>query len=559
MRAPVFRGQFALPGELVIDSFAGGGGASTGIEAAINRPVDIAINHSPEAIAMHCANHPETKHYCEDIWEVDPREACAGRPVGLAWFSPDCTHFSRAKGTQPVKKEIRGLAWVVVRWAEAVRPRTILLENVEEFATWGPVVDGRPDPARMGETFREWTAKLSSLGYSLEFRTLVAADYGAPTTRKRLFLIARRDETGIVWPQPTHGAGRPAPWRPAAEIIDWRLPCPSIFERKRPLAEATLKRIAVGIRRYILEAANPFVIPLTHQGDSRANTVAEPLRTVTAAHRGELALCEPFVTPVKSWGGGGNGPRSASEPLRTVTASKRGEYAVVEPFVVRHGHYSHRTGAGDTMRGQRLDAPLGTVCGTNDKNLVLPVVTKHFGGPNGHATPGHRIDQTLGTVTARDHHALTAAFLTKFFGTSTGSDVRAPVPTVTAGGGHGGGHLAEVRAFLLKYYGGDGKPDQQQDLFAPLHTVTSKARFGLVTIAGEQYEIADIGMRMLAPHELFAAQGFPADYEIAPEFNGKPMTKTAQIALAGNSVCPDVAEALVRANVCGGQETREAA
>jgi DNA (cytosine-5)-methyltransferase 1 len=549
MRRPVFTGCFAMPGELVVDNFAGGGGASTGIEAAINRPVDIAINHSPEAIAMHKANHPETRHYCENIWEVDPVEACAGRPVGLAWFSPDCTHFSRAKGTQPVKKEIRGLAWVVVRWAETVRPRIILLENVEEFATWGPIVDGRPDPKRLGETFREWLAKLTSLGYSLEFKTLVAADYGTPTTRKRLFLIARRDGGGLAWPDPTHGAGRSAPWRPAAEIIDWSLPCPSIFERKRPLADATLKRIAVGIRRYILEAANPFVIPLTHQGDARANTVAEPLRTVTAAHRGELALCEPFVTPVKSWGGGGNGPRPASEPLRTVTASKRGEFAVVEPFIVRHGHYSHRTGEGDTMRGQRLGRPLGTVCGTNDKNLVLPIVTKHYGG-----VVGHRVDRPIGTVTSVDHHALTAAFLTKFFGTSTGSDARAPLPTVTGQGQH----IAEVRAFLLKYYGGDGKPDQQQDLFGPLHTVTSKARFGLVTIHGEQYEIADVGMRMLAPHELFAAQGFPGDYEIAPDFNGKPMTKTAQIALAGNSVCCQVAEALVRANIGGAAEARAA-
>jgi len=501
MRRPVFTGAFALPGELVVDSFAGGGGASTGIEAAINRPVDIAINHSPEAIAMHKANHPETRHFCENIWEVDPVEACAGRPVGLAWFSPDCRHFSRAKGTTPVKKEIRGLAWVVIRWAETVRPRIILLENVEEFATWGPVVDGRPDPNRMGETFREWLGKLTSLGYSLEFKTLVAADYGTPTTRKRLFLIARRDGVGPAWPVPTHGAGRSAPWRPAAEIIDWSLPCPSIFERKRPLADATLKRIAVGIRRYILEAANPFVIPLTHQGDARANTVAEPLRTVTAANRGELAL--------------------------------------VEPFIVRHGHYSHRSGEGDTMRGQRLSAPLGTVCGTNDKNLVLPIVTKHYGG-----VVGHRVDRPIGTVTSVDHHALTAAFLTKFFGTSTGSDARSPLPTVTGRGQH----IAEVRAFLLKYYGGDGKPDQQQDLFSPLHTVTSRARFGLVTIHGEQYEIADIGMRMLAPHELFAAQGFPGDYEIAPEFNGKPMTKTAQIALAGNSVCPPVALAIVEAN-----------
>lgn len=513
-RPPVIRATFEalLPGEMVIDSFAGGGGASTGIEAALNRPVDIAINHSPEAIAMHRANHPETHHYCENIWEVDPREACGSRPVGLAWFSPDCTHFSRAKGTRPLKKEIRGLAWVVIRWAKSVRPRIIVLENVEEFQTWGPLAGNRPDPKRLGETFRAWLAELTGCGYAIEFRSLVAADYGTPTTRRRLFLIARRDGAPAVWPEPTHGQDRAQSWRPAAEIIDWSLPCPSIFERTRPLAEATLRRIAVGIRRYIAEAPDPFIIPLTHQGDQRTHRIDEPVRTVTAAHRGELAL--------------------------------------VEPFIVRHGHYSHRTGAGlragcgaGIFRGQPLEQPLGTVCATNDKHLVCPIVTKHYGG-----VVGHDLRHTIGTVTARDHHALTAAFLTKFYGTNIGADLRAPLPTVTSGGGHGGGHLAEVRAFLLKYYGAEGR-GQAQGLSDPLHTVTTKARFGLVTIHGEQYAIADIGMRMLQPHELFAAQGFPDEYEIAPEFNGKPLTKTAQIELAGNSVCPQVAEAIVAAQM----------
>lgn len=499
-RAPIFRGAFD-PAELVVDNFAGGGGASTGIEAAIGRPVDMAINHDPVAIAMHRANHPETRHFCENIWEVDPREACGSRPVGLAWFSPDCTHFSRAKGTQPVRQEIRGLAWVVIRWAETVRPRVIALENVEEFETWGPIVDGRPDPARVGETFRQWLAKLVELGYELEFRSLVAADYGAPTTRKRLFLVARRDRTPIAWPEPTHGAGRARSWRSAGEIIDWGLPCPSIFERRRPLADATMRRIAAGIRRYVIEAARPFIIPVTHQGDARVHGVDEPLRTITAAHRGEMAY--------------------------------------VEPFIVRHGHYSHRTGKGDTMRGQPLSRPLATVCATNDKNLVVPLVTKHYGG-----VVGHEVRRPLGTITAKDHHALTAAFLTKFYGTAVGSSCSVPVPTITTGGGHGGGHLAEVRAFLLKYYG----TATAQPLELPLHTVTSKARFGLVTIHGEHYAIADIGMRMLQPHELFAAQGFPDDYVIAPEFNGKPLTKTAQTALVGNSVPPDVAEAIVVAN-----------
>lgn len=501
-RQPVLRTFNLLPGELVVDNFAGGGGATTGIEAALGRPVDIAINHSPEAIAMHRANHPETKHFCEDITEVDPRAACGTRPVGLAWFSPDCSHFSRSKGTKPLDNRLRGLAWVVIRWAESVRPRVILLENVEEWAAWGPLdEDNRPIKERAGETFREWLSKLVDLGYRVEFRSLVAADYGSPTTRRRLFLVARRDRAPIAWPEPTHGHGRADPWRAAAEIIDWSLPCRSIFGRERPLKEATLRRIAVGIQRYVLGAERPFIIPVTHHGDTRVHSIAEPLRTVTAAHRGELAL--------------------------------------VEPFIVRHGHYSTKTGAGlrpirggpGAFRGQRLDDPLATVCATNDKHLVCPIVSKHFGGrhPNGKPKAfGQDARQPLGTVTARDHHALTAAFLIKYYGTNTAIGVERPCPTITTGGGRGGGHLAAVQALLRRFC--------DDDVGA------------YVTIDGDHYAIVDVGTRMLQPHELFAAQGFPDDYEIAPEFNGKPLTKTAQTELCGNSVCPQVAEALVAEN-----------
>lgn len=497
-RPPIIRASYGLPGELVVDNFAGGGGASTGIEAALGRPVDLAINHSPEAIAMHKANHPETKHFCENIWEVDPREACGSRPVGLAWFSPDCTNFSRAKGGKPVSKGIRALAWVVIRWARDVRPRVIVLENVEEFQTWGPLVNDRPDPERAGETFREWLGQLAGLGYAIEFRSLVAADYGTPTTRKRLFLIARRDGGNAVWPEPTHGKNRPNRWRPASEVIDWSLPCPSIFDRPRPLAEATQRRIAAGIRRFVIEAAEPFIVTLTHQGGERGRSVSAPLPTVTAAHRGELALVSPTLIQT-SWG--------------------------------------ERQGQAPRVPG--LHKPLGTVVAGGAKHaLVAAFLSKHFGG-----VVGHGVERPLGTVTARDHHALTTAWLTKFYGTATGSSCEAPMPTVTAGAW--GGHMAEVRAFLVKYY---STGSQQQDLLGPLHTVTSKARFGLVEIHGEQYVITDIGMRMLQPHELFAAQGFPDDYEIAPEFNGRPLTKTAQIALCGNAVCPQVAEAIVAAN-----------
>lgn len=478
----------------MVDNFAGGGGASTGIEAALGRPVDIAINHDAAAIAMHKANHPETKHYQEDIWQVDPREAAGGRPVGLLWASPDCTHFSRAKGTQPRKKEIRALAWVVIRWAETVRPRVILLENVEEFQTWGPLgEDGRPDPAQLGTDFRAWLAKLTDLGYQVAFKSLVAADFGSPTTRRRLFLIARCDGGPLVFPEPTHGKGRAFAWRPASEVIDWSLPCPSIFERTRPLAEATMKRIAAGIKRFVIESADPFVIPLTHQGDSRVHSIQDPFRTITAANRGELALVNPFISTYYGQSVG----RPSTEPLGTVTGCIH--HALVEPFI---GHYSTITGAGlregcgaGTFRGQSLRTSLGTVCATNDKHLVCPVILKHYGG-----VVGHRCDKSLGTVTAKDHHALATA--------------------------------------ALKFYGGRG--------------VTSTPRSDLVMVCGEAYQIVDIGMRMLQPHELFAAQGFPADYDITCESTwGKPLTKTDQTALAGNSVCPDVARALVAANLFG--------
>lgn len=523
----------AFDGELVVDNFAGGGGASTGIEAAIGRPVDVAVNHSPAAIAMHRANHPNTKHFCEDIWEVDPREACGGQPVGLAWFSPDCVHFSRAKGGKPVKNEIRGLAWVVIRWARDVAPRVIILENVEEFQTWGPLTDdNHPDKTRAGETFREWIGELSALGYRVEFRTVVAADYGAPTTRKRLFLIARRDGSGAAWPIPTHGKGRPNGWIPAAQIIDWALPCPSIFERQRPLAEATLRRIAAGVRRYVLEAAQPFIVPLTHQGDVRVHSACEPLRTITGAHRGELALIEPFV--VSNYGSSVG--RQMDLPLPTITAGGVGHHGIVIPTLITRG-FGERPGQAPRVPG--LDKPLGTVVAQGQKHaLVAAFLSKHYGG-----VVGHGVDRPIGTVTAVDHHSLTTAFLTKFYGTArAGSSVEDPMPTIT--GQAGGGHLAEVRAFLVKYYGtaiGAALGD-------PLATVTARDRFGLVTIAGEDYQIADIGMRMLQPHELFAAQGFPSTYDIAPEIDGHPLTKIQQVSLAGNSVCPPVAAALVAAN-----------
>lgn len=516
MRPPELRASFDSDA-LIVDSFAGGGGASTGIEWAIGRSPDIAINHDAEAIRMHQLNHPETKHYQTDIWAVDPKEACGSRKVAALWSSPACTHFSRAKGTSSsLNSEIRDLAWVIVRWAAEVRPRAIFCENVSEWASWGPLLEnGRPDPALAGSTWRDWIGKLSDLGYEVQFRELVAANYGAPTTRKRLYVIARCDKQPIIWPESTHGKGCRYSWREAHEIMEWAAACPSIFERKRPLAEATERRIARGIDRYVIKSADPFIVPVRHQGDSRCYSLRDPLRTITASHRGE--------------------------------------FAYVEPFIVRHGHYSTITGAGlregcgaGTFRGQPLSAPLATVCATNDKHIVAPIITKHYGSPDrsdgkGGTVLGHEVTRPLGAVTARDHHSLTAAFMTKFYGTSTGASMREPLPTVTSGGGKGGGHLAEVRAFLLRYNGtGVGS-----DLQLPLPTITAKPRFGVVTVQGVDYEISDIGMRMLLPRELYRAQGFPDTYKI------EGFTKEVQIRLCGNSVSPNVARAIVAANLLG--------
>lgn len=489
-------------GELVCDNFAGGGGASTGIEMALGRSVDIAINHDPLALAMHEVNHPQTKHYCESVWDIDPRTVTDGRPVGLAWFSPDCRHFSKAKGGAPVSPRVRGLAWVVLKWIGTVRPRVVMLENVEEFVTWGPLIkdangDMWPCPKRKGQTFRAFINAIERQGYKVETRELRACDYGAPTIRKRLFLIARRDGQPIVWPAPTHGPGL-IPYRTAAEIIDWSLPCPSIFTRKKPLAENTLRRIAEGLRRFVIESADPFIVPMTHSGNS------------TRVH-------------------------NINEPLRTITTAKRGEFAIVQPYLVPR--YGER--AGQSPRCRSAEEPLPTIVTTgNHAHLVTAFLAKHYGG-----VTGVEIDTPLPTVTSRGtQNQIVTSHLVKLRNNQFDQDVRAPMPTLTAGGGH----VGEVRAFLMKYYSAGG---QWQSLNEPLHTVPTKARMGLVLVHGEPYQIVDIGMRMLEPHELFAAQGFPSNYIIDRDAHNNKFTKTAQVAKCGNSVCPAVAAALVRANM----------
>lgn len=541
---------------LVIDNFAGGGGASTGIELGLGRPVDIAINHDPEAVAMHDINHPHTKHFCESVWEVDPRVVVDGRPVDLCWFSPDCKHFSKAKGSAPVKKEIRGLAWVAIRYAATVKPKVIMLENVEEFVTWGPLAgDGRPCPKNKGRTFSSFVNALRRLGYQVDWRELRACDYGAPTIRKRLFLIARCDGQPIVWPEPTHGdpaseavkAKRLKPWCTAAEIIDWSLPCPSIFDRKRPLAEATLRRIARGIQRYVIESADPFIVGVGGRaGQSRPRNAKEPMATITA--KADAALVVPQLAPFITEHANGSTQRNmpAGAPLRTICAQvKGGHFAVVAPTLVQVG-YGERKGQAPRVPG--LDKPLGTcVAGGNKHALVAAFLAKHYGG---NETPGWPLEKPISTLTTQDHHHLVTSHLVKFRNNCIGQDLREPIHTLTTGG-----HMGEVRAFLLKYYGtGDGQ--QLQD---PLHTVTTKDRHALVMIKGEPYQIVDIGMRMLEPHELFAAQGFPADYIHDRTAGGKKLSKAAQVRMCGNSVCPPVAAALVRANLSAQQLGEDAA
>ena len=474
-----------IKGELIVDNFAGGGGASTGIEMATGYSVDIAINHDPEAIRMHKANHPSTKHYCESVWDVDPIQACKGHPVGLAWFSPDCKHFSKAKGGKPKDKAIRGLAWVALRWAGLVRPRVIILENVEEFKTWGPLNRShRPIKNKQGVTFKKFVKQFKELGYDVEFNELVAADYGAPTKRKRFFMIARCDGKPIKWPKHTHGplnseevkAGLVKPYVGAYTKLDFSIPCPSIFDTSaeikekygiravRPLADKTMQRIARGIKKFVIDNQEPFIVPIGY---------------------GERQGQAPRIHDIR-------------EPLPTIVSS--GKHYLCAPALIQY----HSETSKDDVRGQMIKEPLMTVDGSNRYGLVT-------------------------------------SFLSKFYKSGTGQDIREPLHTITTSAGHFG----EVRAFLIKYYGeGTG-----QDIKEPLDTITSKDRFGLVTIEGVEYQIVDIGLRMLEPKELYGCQGFPDDYIIDHDFEGKTYSRTEQVKRCGNAVPPPFAQAIVKANL----------
>ncbi|PKR54441.1 DNA cytosine methyltransferase [Thalassospira marina] len=585
-----FTPQWHLDTEIIVDNFAGGGGASTGIEMALGRPVNIAINHDHEAVMMHQANHPHTQHFCEDVFAIDPAKVCNGRRVALAWFSPDCTHHSKAKGGKPRSKKIRGLAWVVIRWAAKVRPRVIMLENVEEFADWGPLdANGKPCKTRKGKTFLHWKTQLERLGYKVEFRVLRACDYGVPTIRKRLFVIARCDGKDIVWPVPTHGdpkseavkKKRLKPWPVAADIIDWDLPCPSIFMDpaeakkrglKRPLAEKTMQRIARGLQKFVFNNPNPFIVTVNHGGDHfRGQSLDDPFLTVTAARDGH-GLVHPFIQHVQH--SSANGIMPPDEPLRTVTATPKGGGMALATVMVQHNNTSadsrspaspvstvttsgsqqglavaHITKFRNGSTGYGADEPVHTVTsggamarpGTaNPQGVIVAHLDRQFGSSIGQAAsdPTHTI-----TAGGTGKTAICASSLVKLRGTCQhGQAVTAPVPTVTAGGNH----VAHVKAFLLKYYGtGEG-----QKVDDPMGTVTSRDRFGIVTIKGEEYQIADIGLRMLTPRELYRAQGFPDSYLIGDkESDGFKLPKSQQVAKCGNSVCPPLAAALVRANV----------
>lgn len=577
-----------IHGELIVDNFAGGGGASTGIEMATGYSVDIAINHDPEAIKMHKANHPNTKHYCENVWAVDPVKACNGHPVALAWFSPDCKHFSKAKGGKPKDKFIRGLAWVACRWAGLVQPRVIMLENVEEFKTWGPL--GRrhhPIKAKQGETFQKFVQQLTDLGYEVQFRELIAADYGAPTMRKRFFMIARCDGKPIVWPEPTHApadsekvkAGLLEPYVGAYTQIDFSRPCPSIFDTSeeikekygiravRPLASKTLDRIAKGLKKFVLDNPDPFIIQCNHGGERRPNDIREPMPTITGKHG--YGIVEPYMVQIGQTGFAKDRSKDVREPLTTIVS--KNEHCLIEPTLAPYmgtnttnhpggnckdpihtittGNQQclisptliqyHSETSKDGVRGQAIKDPIMTVDSSNRYGLVASFLHKYYDG--GYKGAGETVENPLPTVTAWDHNSVVTANLIQMNNHCDGKDIRQPLPTITAGDGHFG----EVRAFLIKYYGqGTG-----QDIEQPLDTVTARDRFGLVTIEGVDYQIVDIGLRMLEPRELYGCQGFPEDYIIDHDYTGKTYPRSEQVRRCGNAVCPPIPAALVRANL----------
>lgn len=555
--------QIGLLDEIIVDNFAGGGGASTGMELATGRPVAIAINHDPDAILMHRTNHPYTEHLQASVWDVDPREVCRGRPVGLAWFSPDCKHFSKAKGAALVDRNIRGLAWIVLRWAGTVRPRVIILENVEEFVTWGPVRKGKPVKKKAGQTFQKWKRQLLELGYQVEHREIVAADLGAPTTRKRFVLVARCDGRPIVWPERTHGPrdseevrdGRLLPWKSAAEIIDWSVPCDSVFASKRelkekygvnavrPLADNTMRRVIRGVDKFTIRSGHPFIVERNHESGTAANIMSI----------GQT--------------GGGDRVRDARDPAPTGVTKQ-------EACVVAANIIQYHTEQTENVRANGLRMPLPTVDASNRYGLTTAQLVEYFGN-------GKPIDvrKPMHTVTSHDREAIVCAHICKYYGGVIGAEAQEPLPTVTAVD-----HNAVAAAHIVEFKG----RDIGQDADRPLRTITASAgefsdcRAELIEVGGQDlmhwpevrdllnrhcgyemaddeillleiggglYFIADILLRMLTPRELYNAMGFPPGYIIDRDYLGNEYGKTKQVARCGNAVCPPMATALVRANL----------
>ncbi len=571
--------------ELIVDNFAGGGGASTGIELATGRVVNIAINHDPAAILMHKTNHPYTEHYQESVWDVDPVKLCRGQSVGLAWFSPDCKHFSKAKGAALVDRNIRGLAWIVLKWAGTVKPRVIILENVEEFMTWGPVRKGKPIKSKAGTTFNKWLSQLKALDYEVEYKSLVAADYGTPTSRKRFFLVARCDSKPIVWPEPTHAPaddirvknGELKPYKTAADVIDWSLPCPSIFDSKqeimdkhglkavRPLANNTMRRIARGLDKFVIKNSRPFIV--TNTTGSVGSSIDSPVHTVTTA--GNQLLVNPLMTAFHMHNHSNAVGTDCNDPVNTITAN--GAQMLITPTLIQY----HSEQNGKEVRAYPMDKPLMTADGSNRFGLTLPYLTKYYSGDS-----VQRADAPMATVTPIDSENLTACFLSKYFTGNDGAELNTPMPTVTAID-----HNSLCMAHIAEFKG----QDKGQAADAPLRTITAgDGEFGVVEtiivkaahgvnlyrwekvremlntycdwaiyddeillfkINDEYYFIADIGLRMLCPKELYAAMGFPSDYVIDRDYLGNEYKRAAQVARCGNAVCPQIARALVKANL----------
>lgn len=632
--------QDNLFNELIVDNFAGGGGASVGIELATGRPVDIAINHDADAIAMHSVNHPYTKHYQEDVFAIDPEKVTGGRPVGIAWFSPDCKHFSRAKGNKPVEHKIRGLSWVILKWAmSGVAPRCIFMENVEEIQTWGPLIteaDGksRPDPARSGETFKAFIGMLSDgvssdcpalaeaceflkiergsaeeqrlirgLGYKVEYRTIRACDVGAPTIRKRFYLVARNDGRPIVFPKQTHGKGKGLkPYRTAAECIDFSIPCPSIFERKRSLVKNTLRRVARGLDKFVIKNPKPYILEMnfdnplqdvdkpmstqtsanhhyvitpnlvqanyenpaqdigkpmstqtavnkhfvvtpslvecSHKSGAGIHKVSDPLNTQTG--KACFAASTPYMVPIGYGENKGQAPRvnSVNEPASTVVSSCK-QYVCAPTLIQYHSEQS----AGE-VRGQKVSEPVMTVDGSPRYGIAATNLIHYYGGAD-HAS---KSDSPLPTVTTLPRHYLTASNLCVLRKNMDGKSEAEPMPTLTTSAGH----FAEVRTYLLPIEGGQELYHWNEvrtllNEYAGYHIKENEIL--IIEIEGTPYFIGDIGMRMLKAEELKLAQGFPKDYIINIEpYIGKKYSEAKQIARLGNAVCPPVATALIRAN-----------